>query len=329
MTGGLAAGLLHSPQALQASISLQDNILKPTLTGLLQGCVYGLIGLGVVLLYKANGIFNFAQGEFGTVAALTANAGLMGKFGFHMPYPLAMLVGIFAGTLTALLTERLVIRPLFDRPKVILTVSTVGVLLVLIALETLAVRRGYDFPGFSTRIAALNKHGYLIKLFGYRIQYEQALSALVLVLLALATVAFFKKTDTGTAILAVSQEPVAASTVGISVSRISFVTWGIAGFIGSIAGVLLAPILSPVGPGFVTATALFTGFTAAVLGGITSLQGVFVGGLIIGVLEKFTNPDNLAAFGVPNIPGIDQVAVGVALLLVLLIRPVGLFGKET
>lgn len=325
----LAAGLVQGQQAVIASVDLQQNILQPILTGLLQGCVYGLIGLGIVILYKANGIFNFAQGEFGSVAAITANAGLMGSFGFHMPYPLAMLLGILAGTATALATERLVIRPLADRPKVILTVSTVGVLLLLIAFETLLSKRPNNFPGFSTKISSLNDRGFLFELFGYRVQYEQAFNALMLIVLAIATTAFFKKTDTGTAILAVSQERVAASTVGISVDRISFVTWGIAGLIGSVAGVLLAPILSPVGPGFVTGTALFTGFTAAVLGGITSLQGVFVGGLLIGVLEKLTNPDNLLAFGVPNIAGIDQVAVFMALLLVLLIKPSGLFGKDS
>ena len=325
----LAAALIHGQQVVLASVDVQQNFLQPILTGLLQGCVYGLIGLGVVLLYKANGIFNFAQGEFGSIAALTANAGLMGTFGFHMPYPLAMLCGLIAGTLTAVLTERIVIRPLSHRPKVDLTVATVGVLLFLNAMETLAVKRANNFPGFSTRISSFNKRGYLFKLFGYRVLYEQALCAVVLVLLALATVYFFKRTDTGTAILAVSQERTAASTVGISVDRISLITWGIAGLIGASAGVLLGPILTPIAPGFVTGTALFTGFTAAVLGGITSLQGVFVGGLAIGVLEKLTNPDNLAAYGVPNIPGIDQVAVGLALLLVLLVRPAGLFGKET
>ena len=97
--------------------------------------MYGLIALGLVLLYKSNRIFNFAQAEFGTIAALTAYFAYNGKLfgiGWHMPWLVAVTVGIVLGTLSAVLTERLVIRPLFHQPKVILVVGTVGVLLAAI-----------------------------------------------------------------------------------------------------------------------------------------------------------------------------------------------------
>jgi branched-chain amino acid transport system permease protein len=102
-----------------------------------------------------------------------------------------------------------------------------------------------------------------------------------------------------------------------------------AGFMGSLGGLLLAPISGIAAPGFVTGNALFTGVAAAVLGGVTSLSGAFVGGIVVGVLEKMSNPENLAAFGFPNVPGLDQVVVGLALLVILLVRPRGLLGKET
>lgn len=315
--------------SLHSSFSPHDNLLVPVIQGLFQGAIYGLVGLGLVLLYKSNRIFNFAQGEFGSVAALVANACLLGKFfGIHMPYIVAILFGLIAGTLTALLTERLVIRPLFNRPKVILTVGTVGVTIFLVSIESLSVKQASVFPSFSDTIPSLHRKPYWFRLAGYAVSYQQVLCLVMLSLLAVGAALFFKKTATGVAILAVSQEPTAAELTGISVKRISMVTWGLAGLLGSVAGLLLAPIVSPVAPGFVTGTALFTGFTAAVIGGMTSLPGAFVGGLLIGVLEKVAGTDNLDKLGIHNIPGTDLVAVFLVLLLVLLIRPKGLFGKE-
>lgn len=323
---GLASSALSG---FHSSFSPHDNLLVPTIQGVFQGSIYGLVGLGLVLIYKSNRIFNFAQGEFGTVAVLVANAGLLGRlFGWHMPYFVACLVGLAAGTLTALLTERLVIRPLFNRPKVILTVGTVGVTILLVAVETLAVKQANTFPSFSDTVPSLHRRPYWFRIVGYAVTYQQVLSLVMLGVLAVGAGLFFKRTATGVAILAVSQEPTAAELAGISVKRISLVTWGLAGFLGSVAGLLLGPIVSPVAPGFVTGTALFTGFTAAVIGGMTSLSGAFVGGILIGVLEKLASTDNLEKLGIHNVPGTDLVAIFLVLLLVLLIRPKGLFGKE-
>jgi branched-chain amino acid transport system permease protein len=313
-----------------ASVSFKLNILLPVITGVFQGSIYGLIALGIVLLYKSNRIFNFAQGEFGSVAAIVANSALTWTvLGHRVPYAVAMLFGLVAGILTAILTERLVIRPLFDRPKVTLTVATVGVALFLIAVETLAVKQQKPFEGFSRRIPALSKKPYWFAVFGRGITYEEVLCLVLLILLAIAAGLFFTKTSTGVAILAVSQEATASSLVGISIGRISLVTWALAGFLGATAGLLLSPITGLAGPGYITGTALFTGITAAVLGGVTSLSGAFVGGIAVGVLQKLTNTGNLTAFGVPDIPGLDQVIVGLALLVILLVRPRGLLGKET
>jgi branched-chain amino acid transport system permease protein len=153
---------------------------------------------------------------------------------------------------------------------------------------------------------------------------------LALVLLAVAAFLFFRYTPTGTAILAVSQDATAARVVGISVERISMATWAIAGLLGGVAGVLLAvPPSGSVTPGSLTGLTLTVAFSAAVLGGMTSLPGAFVGGLGIGLIEAFANADHSFVPGLNSLPTAQaEVAVAIVLLVILLVRPRGLLGKE-
>ena len=305
----------------------QQKLGQPLILGIVQGAIYGLIALGLVLLYKSNRIFNFAQAEFGTIAGLCCLLALQGKLfgiGWHMPYPVAAFVGVLLGTLSAVATERLVVRPLFNRPKVILVVGTVGVLLTMIAVESLVFARGDTLPSFNDptvgALTSLKDPAFTVGFANYRVGWSQVLTLVVLVALALGSVAFFRYSRQGTAILAVSQEPTAAQTVGISVSRVSLLTWTLAGFLGSVAGILALQGLL-VTPGIVTGTALVGGITAGVVGGITSLPGAFLGGLLVGLAQTFAQ----AFF---SFPGAQSVVVGVLLLLVLLIRPTGLLGSE-
>ena len=323
----ILADLASASPAL--AIDVKSQLAQPLVLGIFQGSIYGLIGLGLVLLYKSNRIFNFAQAEFGTVAAITAYLGLNGKLlgiSWHMPYAVACIVGVVLGTLSAMLTERLIVRPLFHRPKVILVVGTVGALLLMIALEGLVFTNLRSLPSVNDAAQGLF-HGLKdpavrLGFAGYNVQWQQLLTLGTLVVLALASVAFFRFSRTGTAILAVSQEPTAAQVVGISVSRISLITWGLAGFLGSVAGLLVTAGGGLVGAGSVTGTTLVAGITAAVLGGITSLPGAFLGGILIGLLQTYAG-----AF-ITQFPGSEGVAVGLVLLVVLLVRPQGLLGKE-
>jgi branched-chain amino acid transport system permease protein len=321
-----ATHLADAPPALIA-FDYQLKLGQPLILGIVQGAVYGLIGLGLVLLYKSNRIFNFAQAEFGTIAGLCTLLALNGRlFGipWHMPYVVAVIVGVVLGTSSAVATERLVIRPLFNRPKVILVVGTVGVLLTMIAVESLVFPTGDSLPAFNDprngALKGLTDPAFKVGFANYRVQWSQILTLVVLVALALGAVAFFRYSRQGTAILAVSQEPTAAQTVGISVSRVSLLTWTLAGFLGSVAGVLALQSTLVV-PGVVTGTALVGGITAAVLGGITSLPGAFLGGLLVGLVQTYAQ-----AFA--NFPGAQAVVVGIVLLLVLLIKPTGLLGSE-
>jgi branched-chain amino acid transport system permease protein len=314
---------------LELAFDAQTNLVSPLVSGIFQGSTYGLLGLGLVLIYKSNRIFNFAQGEFATVGALTAFLFVSGSevFGIGLPdtpYFVAILLGITMSVLVALATERVVVRPLFDQPRVVLVVGTVGVALLLIAVEGFAYPQTGQLPTISE---ALGVDPVLMRISGVSIRYEDVAKLLVLAVLAVLAFLFFRYTNTGTAILAVSQDATAARVVGISVERISMVTWGLAGLLGGVAGVLLAIPPTGVAPGIFTGTALATAFAAAVLGGMTSLPGAFIGGLAMGLVEAFANAD------IGLIPGLDPVqakgelTVALFLLIVLLVRPRGLLGK--
>jgi branched-chain amino acid transport system permease protein len=309
--------------------SVQLNLISPLVNGIANGAAYGLLGLGLVLLYKSNRIFNFAQGEFATIGAIVtyvfyAGTGALPK----LPFGVAVVLGLAASVLVAMLVERTVIRPMFNRAKVVLVVGTVGVALFLIGIEgLLPYPKTQSLPRISD---VLDIRAYVTRIDNVAILDQDVAKVVMLVVLAAAAFVFFRYTPTGTAILAVSQDSTAARVVGISVERISMVTWAIAGLLGGVAGILLAvPPAGSVTPGAFTGTTLTVAFAAAVLGGMTSLPGAFVGGLLLGVIEAFANVD--ASF-VPLLSrvhsGQAELAVFLVLLAVLLFRPRGLLGQE-
>jgi branched-chain amino acid transport system permease protein len=320
---------MHESVLAASSFSVQLNLLSPLINGIANGAAYGLLGLGLVLLYKSNRIFNFAQGEFATIGAIAtyvfyAGTGVLPK----LPFFLAALIGLIASVGVAVLTERLVIRPMFDRAKVILVVGTVGVALLLIGVEGL-------LPYPKTQALPSISDVFRVRPFVTRIDQVPVLDqdvamVLMLAVLAVGAFVFFRYTRTGTAILAVSQDATAARVVGISVERISMISWAIAGLLGGVAGILLAvPPAGSVTPGAFTGTTLTVAFAAAVLGGMTSLPGAFVGGILLGLIEAFANSD--ASF-VPLLSRVQngqaELAVFLVLLVVLMFRPRGLLGQE-
>lgn len=296
------------------------SLLAPAISGIVQGSVYGLLGLGIVLLYKSSRIFNFAQAEFGGVAAFVWVFFDTGK-GFlpDLPTPAAVFVGVLAAVLVALLTERIVVRPLFNAPKITVVVATAGVLLLLIALE------GFSYGATAGTFPPVFKGDAYTGGNGIRITEQGVAIMVTLAVLSIAAALFFSRTRIGTAIIAVSQEPTATRLVGISVERISSLTWALAGFLAGVAGILLAGTIGLAAPGSLTGLALVPAFTAAVFGGVTSLPGALVGGIVIGIIEAE------AQTNVPkeSLPGAGKVALFAALLVVLLIKPSGLLGKET
>ena len=313
---------------LASSFSVQINFLSPLFNGIGNGAAYGLIGLGLVLLYKSNRIFNFAQGEFATCAAIItyvfdAGTGVLPK----LPFFVAALLGLIGAVGLALLMERLVIRPMFDRAKVILVVGTVGVALLLIGLEgLLPYPKTQQLPDIGK---VLGVRPYITKIDNIPILDQDVAKLVILAALAIGAFIFFRYTATGTAILAVSQDATAARVVGISVERISSISWGIAGLLGGVAGILLAvPPQGTITPGQFTGTTLTVAFAAAVLGGMNSLPGAFVGGLSLGLIEAFANADSNLVPGLRSVQQGQELAVFAVLLAVLLFRPRGLLGQE-
>jgi len=292
----------------------EQALIQALVIGLITGAGYGLVALGLVLVHKSSGVFNFAQGEFGTVAVYTLYR-VHDRLG--IPLIPAMVLGLAASVAMALGTERIIVRRLFDAPRVTLLVATAGVSLLAISLELWLGEARLRF--IQPALGGLSH----VKIFDVQVSDQRMLVLGALVLLAVLLGLFFSRTNLGLAILAVSQEPVATELMGISVRRLSSLIWGLTGLLAGIAGMLTAPVVGSFGPGFLTFNALIPGFTAAVLGGMNSLPGAFVGGVVVGVAQSLavTSP----AFH--SIPGAGSVMVFVLLLAVLTVRPQGLLGK--
>ena len=283
--------------------------------GVIAGASYGLLALGLVLIYKSSGVFNFAQGEFGTVAVY-----VLYLLHFQMPYGFAVIGALAAAVLMGLLIERLVVRPLFDAPRVTLLVATAGVALLAIAIEIWfgeATARPLD-----RALPTLNR----VTVLGVQISDQRLLLLGVLIALAALLALFFRKTNLGLAILSASQEPTATELMGISVRRLSTLVWAIAALLGGIAGVLAIPEGGGFAPGALTVSFLIPAFTAAVLGGMTSLPGAFLGGIIVGVIEAVGTSAPIFA-GIPGTPG--TLLVFIVLVAVLTVRPQGLLGERS
>jgi branched-chain amino acid transport system permease protein len=285
-------------------------VFASLVNGLIVGAGYALVALGIVLIYKATRQFNFAQGEFGTMSTFVA--WMLLERG--IPWPIAGLVAILSGVALGLVVERVVVRPLQNSPKVTVLVATLGVALFLIAMQIIIGE---------AKLRALKPMvgGQGFTLAGVSIRPQDLMIVAALLVTGGVLVLFFRS-SIGTALLATSQEPFAARLAGISTTQMAMLTWGLAGLFGALAGIVFAP-LDAFTPGFMTTRRLIPGFTAAVLGGITSLPGAVVGGFSIGLIESF-----FGYFLGEQVRGADGLGVFVALLAVLIVRPKGLLGKE-
>ena len=309
---GIAAGAAVTVLALFIVLDLGQALVG----GIVTGAAYGLLALGLVLIYKSSGVFNFAQGEFGTVAVFVM--WLMHTSG--KPYLLALLAGLVAAIATGLVTERLIVRPLFEAARVTLLVATAGVSLLLVGVQIW-------FGEAKLRQIDPAIKGKGIRLLDTTVTPQQLLLLAVLGLLAAALAYFFNRTNLGLAVLGASQEPTATELVGISVKRLSGFTWGLAALLGGLAGVIAVPVNSTFGPGVLTSAFLIPAFTAAVLGGFTSLPGAFVGGVLVGVVQSVAVTKASSWFGfVPGSPGV--LIVFLLLVGVLVVRPSGLLGGK-
>lgn len=286
-------------------------------TGILQGSVYALVALGIVLVHRASGVFNFAQAEFGTTGLFAAYAALT-LWGWS--YPVAFVFGLAVAVAMGLLTERLVIHPLRNASRVTLLVGTAGVALAAV---------GFQFWQFNDTLIMtmpkINDAFFLVPPFGAPVTVQQLITFGVLVVASIGLALYFRS-PSGLAIQAAQQEPTAAELVGISVRRVSMLTWGIAALLGGLAGILSGPNTTFTA-GFLSfgaGRALLPGFMAAVLAGMRSMPGAVAGGLAVGVVEQLGSLTIVATY----VPGPREAVLFVFLLAVLLIAPKGIFVRK-
>ena len=280
-------------------------LIHVVVSGLATGCIYALVALSLVIVYNATRTVNFSQGEMLMVSAFTAWSAQHGG----LPLPLALVAGVAAGGLLALLIERAIIRRAVAATHWDVLIITLGLSLVLRAAAGLVwTNEELPFPAlFSNRPIAVGP----VRL----APVSLGVIAASLILMA-ALVALFRATRFGRAMRAVAQNQTAARLMGIGVERVYSAAWVLAALVGGIAGVLIAPLtFLSTKMGLVA----INGFTAAVLGGFGSLPGAVVGGMLLGVIE------NLAPLYLPT--GIRYSVPFLVMIAILVARPRGLFGR--
>ena len=294
--------------------------------GLMAGVLYSLVALGFVLIFKASGVFNFAQGAMVLFAALA-----MARFSEWMPAMLGfeskLLANLIAFALAAILmfalawvVERLVLRPLVNQEGVTLLMATLGVTYFLDGFgQTI-----FGSAVYKIDIGMPKEPIFLLKSVfegGILINKEDLYAAIIAAALVAALTVFFQKTPTGRALGAVADDHQAAQSIGIPLNRMWVIVWCVAGVTALVAGMIWG---SKIGVQFSLSTVALKALPVIILGGLTSVPGAIIGGLLIGVGEKLSEVYIGPMLG----GGIEIWFSYVLALLVLLVRPQGLFGEK-
>jgi branched-chain amino acid transport system permease protein len=300
--------------------------LETLIGGLMTGMLYSLVALGFVLIFKASGVFNFAQGAMVLFAALA-----MARFAEWIPQWLGFenqLLGNLAGFVMAILVmfalawliERLVLRHLVNQEGATLLMATLGITYFLEGLgQTIFGSDIYKID------VGLPKDPLMLfeSVFkdGILVNKEDLYAALIAAVMVILLTTFFQKTATGRALRAVADDHQAAQSIGIPLNRIWVIVWCVAGITALVAGIIWG---SKLGVQFSLATVAMRALPVVILGGLTSVPGAIIGGLIIGVGEKLSE-----VFLGPYVGGGIEIWFAYVLALVfLLFRPQGLFGEK-
>jgi branched-chain amino acid transport system permease protein len=288
-----------------------DTLIQQIVSGLATGGIYGSVALALVMIYQATDVVNYAQGEMAMFSTYLAwsllNAGL--------PYWVAFFATLAIAFVGGLLLERTLIRPVENAPVLTIVIVCIGLLVIFNSVAGWIysyIQKPFPSPFPSRPIRVGNIY------FG-----AHDLGALGVTLLVLAGLyVFFRFTTLGLAMRAAAQNPVSSRLCGIRVGWMLGVGWGLAALVGAVAGMMVAPIVF-LDPNMMAGILIYA-FASATLGGFTSPGGAVLGGLIVGVIE------NLVGTYVKFIGTELKLTVALALILiVLLVRPSGLFGRAT
>ena len=301
-------------------------VLETNISGLMSGMLYSLVALGFVLIYKASGVFNFAQGAMVLFAALAMArfsewlpgwTGLQSKFLVNL---IAFAIALVLMVIVAWLIERLVLGKLVNQEGVALLMATLGISYFLDGL-------GQSIFGssiYKIDVGMPKEPMFLLEnVFqgGLLVNQEDLVAALIATLLVAALAVFFQFTKTGRALRAVADDHQAAQSIGIPLNRIWVIVWSVAGFVALVAGVIWG---SKLGVQFSLSVLALKALPLVILGGLTSVPGAIVGGLILGVGEKLAE-----VFIGPFVGGGIEIWFAYVLALgFLLFRPQGLFGEK-
>ena len=287
--------------------------MQPIILGLISGSIYALIALGIALVYKSSRVLNFAQAEIGTLT-LYATYGVTVSLG--LPWIVGAFASIVGGLAIGLVFELLVIRRMITASRVTVAVATIGLFSLMLSLEAqFFLGKIFILPPPFTRGG--------VTIAGVYVSANQWLALGVVAVVAAGLTAFLRFTDFGLAVLASADDPVAAQLMGAPRNRISMFIWGTAGALSALAVLLIEPTVGALAPG--AFAGLFVGgLTAALVGGLSSLSGAFVGGLVVGIIEAEVK----AHLVISQIPSTNVAMMLVLVLLVLLLRPQGLLGSK-
>lgn len=282
-------------------------IAQLAVSGLVSGAIYALVGMGLVVIYRATQVVNFAQGE---MMMLGAFFGLYATESLGLPYALAFVVAVAATAAVGWLVDRVSYRPLHRAPHMTQVLATLAIANVLKGLALLVWgTESYGYPYSERLSAAIVEPVYL--------NYQQAIVFVSALVIMAGLWAFFRFSGWGKAMRALSQNPTGAAICGVNVGGVFALSWAMSAGLGAAAGVLYAPLtLIDTAFGWV----LIKGFAVAILGGFGSLPGAALGGLILGLVESLWS----LAFPVLWAPVLAYVFI----IAVLLIKPSGLLGSK-
>ena len=284
------------------------------LGGLLAGVMYSLVALGFVLIYKASGVFNFAQGAMVFFAALTFISVVERGVNFWLALAITLVVMVALG----FLIERVVLRPLVNQPQITLFMATIG---LAYFIEGLA----QGLWGAQVHAIELPIKDVPFTVAGVNVsQFDLFVSGTAAVLVAVLAL-FFNYTRIGRALRAVADDHQAALSIGIPLERIWGIVWAVAGFVALVAGLLWG---SRTGVQFALTFTALKALPVLILGGFESIAGAIVGGLIIGASEKLAEVYIGSSIGLNIGTGIENWFPYVLAMLFLLVRPEGLFGEK-
>lgn len=293
------------------------DFLQLAFAGLALGSIYALIALGFTIIFKASGVINFAQGEFLLVGAYIVSAGMNE---YKLDFYTSLLIAIVVTVLIGVLFERFVLRRMVGRPVFSILMITIG--LDILIRTIIVVRVGPDFPPAGSPFVAGSK----FQPGGVTLLFNDLWAILIAALCCGALYLFFRHTKYGLAMRATAIDQEAALAMGINLRLVYALAWGIAAAIAVLGGIFLAIKSFTVDPVILSAQAL-RAFPAIILGGVDSIPGAVVGGVLIGLTEVLVAGYEGPLEGIFG-TNLYTIAPYILMIVVLLFRPYGLFGTR-